>query len=264
MRSCRSSRPSCERSGAGSATGYGRVAISVPGTVAGTLLTQASSLGWHDIDLGSLWPRDRSGRSLVVGNDASFAAVAEARKGSASEARTSLHLFMDAGIGGALVERGRLLLGASGMAGEFGHLPFGDPGLACGCGASGCWNTALEPAALARALGQEAPAEGVSYFRAVLAQAAAGGAPERAALAVLARSLGRGAAGLVNALDPDVVTVGGLGRGLVAVAGEPLPTTPTSPGSCAGAGPPRRRSSRPASARRLPFSAPPRRGSRGS
>ena len=41
-----------------------------------------------------------------------------------------------------------------------------------------------------------------------------------AALGQVARSLGRGTAGLVNALDPHVVTVGGLGRDLLNVAGE--------------------------------------------
>jgi predicted NBD/HSP70 family sugar kinase len=39
-------------------------------------------------------------------------------------------------------------------------------------------------------------------------------------LAELASSLGRGTAGLVNALDPHVVTVGGLGRELLEIAGE--------------------------------------------
>ena len=41
------------------------------------------------------------------------------------------------------------------------------------------------------------------------------------ALGEVARSLGRGTAGLVNALDPHVVTVGGLGRDLLDLAGEP-------------------------------------------
>lgn len=196
------------------------VAVSAPGTVAGTVLTQASGLGWHDLELASLWPADRSGRPLVVGNDATFAAVAEARRGSATGATTSVHLYMGAGIGGAVLERGRLLAGSRGMAGEFGHLPFGERHRRCGCGAAGCWNTSLDPAALAGALGREVPEEGVTFFRATLAAASGGAREELAALALLASSLGRGAAGLANALDPDLVTVGGLGRELLATAGE--------------------------------------------
>ncbi len=66
-----------------------------------------------------------AGLPLVVGNDATMAAVAEARARPAVGAL--LHLVLEVGIGGALVLDGRPLQGARGLAGEFGHLPFGDP-----------------------------------------------------------------------------------------------------------------------------------------
>jgi predicted NBD/HSP70 family sugar kinase len=106
------------------------------------------------------------------------------------------------------------------MAGEFGHMPFGDPALRCRCGALGCWNTSLDGHGIARALGQPAPGDEVSYTRRILAAARAGQPAELAAMQAVARSLGRGTAGLVNAFDPDVVTIGGLGRDLLEVAGE--------------------------------------------
>jgi predicted NBD/HSP70 family sugar kinase len=134
-----------------------------------------------------------------------------------------LHLYMDAGIGGAIIEGGRAVLGAGGMAGEFGHMPFSDPGLHCRCGAYGCWNTSLDGHALARALGEPPPDDEVSYLRGALRGALADGQDQRGpvldALAGLASSLGLGAAGLVNALDPHLIAVGGLGRELLDVAG---------------------------------------------
>ena len=45
------------------------VAVSVPGTVRGKCLAQAANLGWTDIDLSVLWPRDRGARPYLVGND---------------------------------------------------------------------------------------------------------------------------------------------------------------------------------------------------
>lgn len=204
------------------------VAVAVPGPVSGTRLAHAPNLGWRDIDLAVLWPRDRAGRPFLVGNDATFAAVAESRHGSSAGASSTVHLFMDAGIGGAVVERGRPLLGATGMAGEFGHMPFGDPAEHCPCGARGCWNTALGGAALARLLGQPAPDDDVSYARRVFAAAAAvattqtGPPRELAAAQGIAGAVGRGAAGLVNAFDPEIVTLGGLGRELLEVAGSEL------------------------------------------
>jgi predicted NBD/HSP70 family sugar kinase len=202
------------------------VAVAVPGTVLGNQLAQAANLGWNDIDLTSLWPGDRSGRPFLVGNDASFAAAAEARRGAAVGATSLLHLYLDAGIGGAVIDSGNLILGATGTAGEFGHMPLGDPSQQCRCGAWGCWNTTLDGAALARALNEPAPVDEVTYSRHVLAAArtqstVSDGRPtELGVVQAVARSVGRGAAGLVNAFDPDVVTLGGLGRELLEVAGD--------------------------------------------
>jgi predicted NBD/HSP70 family sugar kinase len=196
------------------------VAVAAPGTVAGGRLVQAPNLGWHDVDLAALWAPDEPGRPVLTGNDATFAGIAEARRGAAAGARTAVHLYLDAGAGGAIIEDDRALLGASGMAGEFGHMPFGDPALRCRCGAMGCWNTSLDGHAVARSLGRPAPGDEVSYTRRVLAAARAGQAAELSAVRAVARSLGRGTAGLVNAFDPDVVTVGGLGRDVLALAGE--------------------------------------------
>jgi predicted NBD/HSP70 family sugar kinase len=204
------------------------VAMAVPGTVTGGLLAQAANLGWQDVDLTALWPRDRGARPLLAGNDASFAAVAEARRGAAAGAASMLHLFLAAGVGGAVIENGGLVSGATGTAGEFGHMPFGDPAAACRCGARGCWNTAIEGAALARALGESPPADEISYTRQVLAAARASftadppGSPELGTVQAMARSVGAGAAGLVNAIDPGVVTLGGFGRDLLDVAGDHL------------------------------------------
>ncbi len=198
------------------------VAISVPGTVVGSRLVYAPNLGWHEVDLSVLWPRygpDESEHSFIAGNDATFAAVAEARRGAGAGAGTLLHLYLDAGVGGALIEGGRPVLGANGMAGEFGHMPFGDPDRRCRCGALGCWNTDLDGGALARALHRPVPRDEVSFVRNLIGAGRDGQPDAVRVLADLARSLGRGAAGLVNALDPHLVTVGGLGRDLLAACG---------------------------------------------
>lgn len=201
------------------------VVVSVPGTVRDNRLAQAANLGWSDVDLSVLWPRDRAGRVFLAGNDATLAAMAESGRGSAGGSASMLYLFMGAGLGGAVIEDGRPLLGATGTGGEFGHMPFGDPAQLCRCGAHGCWNTVVEGSALARALNQPAPGDEISYWRQVLAAARAGSggaAPppaELAAIQAVASSIGTGAAGLVNAIDPGLVCLGGLGPELLEVAG---------------------------------------------
>jgi predicted NBD/HSP70 family sugar kinase len=179
------------------------VAVAVPGLVAGTRLLDASMLNWRDIDLDQIG----GGLPVVAGNDATMAAVATARTHPAADAL--LHLVLEIGIGGALVLGGRPVQGARGLAGEFGHLPFGDPDQVCGCGARGCWGALFDPGRIAARLGAPDPEHPREWLRRLFA-APEPSADERRVLWALARDLGRGTAGLVNALDPDVVTLGGL------------------------------------------------------
>ncbi len=194
--------------------------IAVPGTVSRDGRLDASNLGWHGVDLTRVWP---GAGVFVAGNDATLAASAESNRGAAIGARLALHLRVEAGLGGAVVEAGRVLPGAGGTAGEFGHMPFGDPAVLCPCGARGCWGTAVDGSALARLLGHRPPPDPVTYGRRIIARAATGRYPaEVAAVEVIAAALGRGLAGLVNGLDPDLVTLGGLGVDLLEVAAVPL------------------------------------------
>ncbi|MBT0769676.1 ROK family transcriptional regulator [Kineosporia sp. J2-2] len=195
--------------------------VSVPGLVAMDRLVEASTLGWSGLDMGILWP---NAPVVALGNDATFAASAESCRGAAVGAAVALHVRVDAGLGGALVESGRVLTGAVGLGGEFGHMPFAPDDVHCPCGARGCWGASLDGGALARLLGEPAPTEPVAYARRVVARAARAGAgsPEHDAVTAVAARLGRGIAGLVNAVDPDLVTVGGLGVDYLAAASRAL------------------------------------------
>ena len=195
-------------------------AVAVPGTVAGSELVHAPGLGWRSVDLSALWPHYEPGWEFVVGNDASLAGVAESRHGAAAGAGTLVYLHLDAGLGGALVEAGRAVRGATSAAGEFGHMPFGDPARHCRCGARGCWNTSVDGQAVARLLHQRVPADQVSYFRRVLASARAGQPGALSAIHAVGSSIGRGMAGLVNGLDPHLVVIGGLGPDLLRIAAD--------------------------------------------
>jgi predicted NBD/HSP70 family sugar kinase len=182
------------------------IGVAVPGQTDGVTLLHAALLGWRDVDLTVLAPR--KGATVVAGNDASMSAVAEARR-HRPVPRALLHIVTEIGVNGALVMDGRPITGAHGLHGEFGHLPLGDPTERCPCGARGCWTTAFDARHVARRLGRRTPRD----QRAWLARMFAAEHPTAAEQQVreeLATSLGRGAAGLVNALDPDLVTLGGL------------------------------------------------------
>jgi predicted NBD/HSP70 family sugar kinase len=195
-------------------------AVAVPGTVAGRRLVLAPGLSWHGVDLSALWQHYEPGSEFVAGNDATLAGVAEARRAPGFGSGTLLYLHVADGIGGAVVEAGRAVTGATGAAGEFGHMPFGDPGRRCRCGAAGCWNTSIDGPALARF--RPGNVDRGDGLRRVLASAGAGDPGSLSAIRAVGSSIGRGVAGLVNALDPHLVVAGGLGPELLRLAGDEI------------------------------------------
>lgn len=190
--------------------------VGVAATVTDEHQAQGAGQGWSPLDVR----RIGAGQGLPVraGNDANLAAVAEVRDGAAAGSATALFLTVEVGIGGALVLHGRPQTGARGAAGEFGHLPFGDPARDCPCGARGCWNSEVDGRALARMLDESEPDDPHGYTLAVLDRARDGDTGAAAAVARSVAALGRGTAGLVNAHDPEVVVLAGLGTALRAAA----------------------------------------------
>ena len=181
------------------------VSLAVAGTVRENRLMQASTLGWGEVDLCPVV--GETGLPLLAGNDATLGGVAESRTGAAAGARTALHLIVEVGLGGTLILDGMPASGATGAGGEYGHMPFGDRSLQCPCGARGCWDLEIDGRALARRLGDDAPDDPFVYAEAVFRRT---DAEASAAVALSATALGSGVAGLVNAHDPDVITLGGL------------------------------------------------------
>ncbi len=192
------------------------VSVAVPATVRGEAVVQASNLGWRDVSLEPLRPTPPT--PLLVGNDASLAGVGESRRGAAVGTPVALHLTIEVGVGGVLVVDGRAMTGASGAGGEFGHMPFGDPSRRCLCGADGCWDLEVDGRAMARILGRPAPRDPRTAANRVLAEATAGDPAAVRAVEAVTAAFGRGVAALVNALDPDVVTLSGLALGLAGAA----------------------------------------------
>lgn len=93
----------------------------------------------------------RLGRPVFVANDADCFALAEASEGAGRGHRIVFGAILGTGVGGGIVIDGRIVNGAGGFAGEWGHGPVaatsaGNPPIAiprfpCGCGQAGCVDT---------------------------------------------------------------------------------------------------------------------------
>jgi glucokinase len=170
---------------------------------------------------------ERLGLPVVVDNDATAALVAECRYGAARGARNVVVLTIGTGVGGGMVVDGRIARGASGAAGELGHVVIDESGPECpgNCPNRGCLEAFVSGPALAREGRERAERAASSGLGTALAAgreitgplvtelAHDGDEEARAAVVVLGRHLGVGIVSLVNVFNPEVVVVGG---GLVA------------------------------------------------
>ncbi|HVF50138.1 MAG TPA: ROK family protein [Pyrinomonadaceae bacterium] len=82
-----------------------------------------------------------TGLRVELENDANAAAYGEYSVGAGRGSRNMFYVTIGTGIGGALILGGHLWYGASGFAGEFGHITIDPEGNECSCGNMGCLET---------------------------------------------------------------------------------------------------------------------------
>ena len=152
------------------------------------------------------------GLPVAVDNDATCALRAEHHRGAARGVDDVALVALGTGIGGAFVLDGELRRGASGFAGEIGHMVVVADGIRCVCGRSGCWERYASGTALARYGGR--PGEEV---------VAAARASDAAALAAIDELAGWTALGMVNLVQAVDVSMLVLGGGLAEAADLLLP-----------------------------------------
>lgn len=82
-----------------------------------------------------------TGLRIELENDANAAAYGEYKVGAGRGARNMFYITIGEGIGGAIILDGKLWTGASGFAGEVGHITIDTEGIECVCGNTGCLET---------------------------------------------------------------------------------------------------------------------------
>ncbi|HMH44586.1 MAG TPA: ROK family protein, partial [Pyrinomonadaceae bacterium] len=84
---------------------------------------------------------EASGLRFELENDANAAAYGEYKAGAGRDARDIFYIGIGDAIGGAIILDGKLWTGASGCAGEIGHITIDTEGAECVCGNTGCLET---------------------------------------------------------------------------------------------------------------------------
>ncbi len=184
------------------------IGIGVPGPYAKTGVS-GSRVTWKrhgapdDIDVAFA---TRFRAPVMVDNNTRLAALAEAV--SNPEAVSDLvYVRLSDGVGGGLVVAGRLVTGARGFAGEFGHVTADPAGPECRCGKRGCLETVASVPAILAACRERGVDVGSLDD---LADAVAKADPVAdAVLRDVGSALGRVLGAAAMSLDPDQVVVGG-------------------------------------------------------
>lgn len=189
------------------------VGVAVPGPLDPDtgLVIDASNLGWRNVALPAVVHTQRPGIPVSVDDDARCAALGEACFGAGRGCAAFGLLIVGTGVGMGLVIAGGVYRGASGVAGEVGHLILRPGGASCSCGKRGCLETLIAGPHLVRRSHElggtwaDLPALLTAYDR--------GDPVARRTVDQAARWLGVGMAHITQVLNLDRVAIGG-GAGL--------------------------------------------------
>lgn len=185
------------------------VGVSVPGAIRSSdgLVRFAPNLGWVEEPFTALLEK-QLGCPVSTGNDANVGVLAERLRGAAVGYSDVVYLSASVGIGGGFLMGGRPLTGASGYAGEVGHMQVDSEGPVCRCGAVGCWETKVGENVLLRAAGRLSGG-GPAAVAEVIEAARSGDTRAADAVGEVADWCGVGIRAIVNLFNPEIIVLGG-------------------------------------------------------
>ena len=163
---------------------------------------------------------EATGLRVEIENDANAAAYGEFVAGAGRGARDMFYVTIGDGIGGAIVLDGKLWTGASGFAGEVGHITIDTDGIECECGNIGCLETVASGPNIVRRANERLHRDGTSslsklainknFTAADLAHEANNG--DDFSLMMIERTgkyIGTGVASVLNLLNIERIVLGG-------------------------------------------------------
>lgn len=87
---------------------------------------------------------------VYLGNDVEIAAIGEMKFGAGRNSKDFVCIFVGTGVGSSIVKNGSIIIGATGTAGEIGHMIVDLNGRQCACGAHGCLEAYASRSAIER------------------------------------------------------------------------------------------------------------------
>ncbi|MHA0858340.1 ROK family glucokinase [Paenibacillus sp. CMAA1364] len=186
--------------------------------VAEGIIIFAPNIGFKDVPIRSIL-EERLGKPIKIDNDANVAALGEVWSGAGRGVDNCICVTLGTGVGGGIIQSGKIYQGFSGLAGEIGHVSVVPDleAIQCGCGKKGCLETVSSATGIIR-MANDAVARGdrttlsiVEHMNAkeVFDAAKAG---DEVAIRIVNRAafyLGKAMAMVAAVLNPEVFILGG-------------------------------------------------------
>lgn len=171
----------------------------------GIISTPGLMRAWDGVPIAAAMS-ERIQLPVFVDTEANLGGLAELRSGAARGSSHAAYIRVGYSVGGSLLINGSPYRGASGRAGEIGHVTIDANGPICACGSRGCLETFVGGPAL---LDHFRDDPGIQRLRDLLLRAEAGDAGALRAIADAGQHLGTAVASLDNLFDPELIVVGG-------------------------------------------------------
>ena len=116
------------------------IGIAAPGPLdcnTGIVYSPPNMPGWNDVPLRDIFS-EQFHVPIYVENDANAAGLGEYMFGAGRGCTDMVYMTISTGIGGGVISNGKIIEGASGTAGELGHMTIDWHGERCNCGNVGC------------------------------------------------------------------------------------------------------------------------------
>lgn len=185
------------------------IGVAVPGLIDKVkgILEFAPNLGWKNVYISKIF-KDKYDLPITLNNEAKAAAIGE-RESTYPKINNMVFVSINEGIGCGIFIDGGLYRGASGNAGEFGHIIIDTNGPVCHCGNKGCWETfASESYIVNRYL--KLPNSNKELTKKEVYQLGKNG--DKKVIEIFkeaGRNIGIGLVNIINGLSPELLVIGG-------------------------------------------------------
>ncbi len=180
-----------------------------------------TNLKWHMVPLRQIM-QSIIDKPVFIDNDATVAGLAESVAGVSAGVANSVFLTLGTGVGGGIIINHKVYSGSHGVGSELGHMTVQCEGRRCTCGSIGCWEQYSSATALIRQGREAAQKHPESLIvkmvdgdldkieaRTVIDAARQGDAVALEVYDQYIYYLAIGIVAIINALDPEVIALGG-------------------------------------------------------